>query len=366
VTSWEDFENQVREAAAHKAAASSASSNGGPNFSLKQLDAKRMRPTRWLFDLRIAVGSLTGLVGVGGAGKGTTVAWVIAQLTKGWLPGEFRGTPVSAIIVGDEDDIDEVWTPRIVAAGGDEKLVHQLQYDSGRSFQAVRDIDRLDELAMEVGARFIYLDQVLDHFASDTSSHTALDVRQTLDPLKMFARRREVSVAYTQHPNKMGGARAARDFTGGSGQFVDVPRNMLVLGYHPDHEDLRVLARAKGNIGQVPPALTFRIDSSFAVNPETKVAVEVGVVTDMELDHELHSDEVLRHPPKPQEEPKGSVIERVFRIVGSDDGWHSRQQAVNACLNEGVSKSAFDHEFKELDFIDREMRGREVWWKLKS
>jgi AAA domain len=244
-TSWEDFEAQVRAAAGERAAAGVAASNGRPSFSTRQLDRNQMRAPRWAYEGYIPLGTLTGLTGAGGVGKGTFMSLLIARLTKGELPGSFQGEPIPVLIVGDEDDLDETWAPRIVACGGDETLVHAIQYDDGRPLQLIRDIDRLDELVVETGARFIYLDQVLDHLGGDLSSYNPSDVRALLHPAKNLARKRDSAVLFTCHPNKLSGQRSTRDLTGGSGQFVDVARSALVLGFHPEREDMRCARKRK-------------------------------------------------------------------------------------------------------------------------
>jgi hypothetical protein len=164
-----------------------------------------MRSPRWAWEGYILAGSLNGLVGPGGAGKGTFMAWMIARLTRGELPGSLKGTPATVLVIGDEDAPDEIWTPRIVAAGGDERRVHVLEYDSGAPLSLVRDIGRLEEIIRELGAELVYFDQVLDHFSADDNSHVAKDVRLVLGPIKNLARRLEIAAVYTTPPNKWAG-----------------------------------------------------------------------------------------------------------------------------------------------------------------
>ncbi len=46
-------------------------------------------------------------------------AWVIRGLTLGELDGEFTGEPREALIVATEDGREDVWKPRLQAAGAD-------------------------------------------------------------------------------------------------------------------------------------------------------------------------------------------------------------------------------------------------------
>jgi hypothetical protein len=323
-----------------------------------------MRSPRWAWEGYILAGSLNGLVGPGGAGKGTFMAWMIARLTRGELPGSLKGTPATVLVIGDEDAPDEIWTPRIVAAGGDERRVHVLEYDSGAPLSLVRDIGRLEEIIRELGAELVYFDQVLDHFSADDNSHVAKDVRLVLGPIKNLARRLEIAAVYTTHPNKLGGTRSTRDRVGGSGQFVDLPRSMLGLGWHHERDGWRAVARGKGNVGRVPPALAFTIEPGFARNPKTGEVIEVGMVGEIEEDRELLAEDILPHPPREKKEPKVDVVERVMREIGADGEWHTRREAEDACIREGTSAGTFANRFSRLEFIKTEKRGRDAWWRL--
>lgn len=161
------------------------------------------------------------------------------------------------LVVGDEDDIDSVWTPRIVAAGGDESHVFGLKYSSGVPIDLVRDIALLEKFVREHEIQVIYFDQILDHLGADLNAQNQKDVRIGLAPVRSLARRLDIAVVYTAHPNKMSGARSLRERAGGSGQFTDLPRSGLLVGYHPELTHVRVVARGKGNVGAVPRAIAF-------------------------------------------------------------------------------------------------------------
>jgi AAA domain len=63
----------------------------------------RPRPVRWLWDGRIPVGEITLTPGHGGIGKSTFHAWLIAQVTRGTLPGSCLGGPRPCLIAASED-----------------------------------------------------------------------------------------------------------------------------------------------------------------------------------------------------------------------------------------------------------------------
>jgi AAA domain len=143
-----------------------------------------MRATRWAWEGYLPLGKVSSLVGVGGAGKGTFMAWTIAYLSRGGLPGEFKEKPATTLIIGDEDSTEEIWIPRIIGAGGDVSRVFTVDYEDGMPLQAVRDTSWLEEQVRELDVNVIYFDQILDNFAPDSSTHVAGDVRQTFSPLR--------------------------------------------------------------------------------------------------------------------------------------------------------------------------------------
>jgi len=234
------------------------------------------------------------------------------------------------------------------------------------SLNFVRHAKHLEEIIVEGAFQVVYFDQVLDHLDSALNSHTQHDVRAALAPLRSIARRREVCVIYTMHPNKIGGQASVRDRSGGSGQFTDLTRSALFLGYHPDREGWRAVARGKGNAGVVPPALTFRIEGTFAVNPKTRDVVETAKVVDLEEDPHLRADEILPHEPRRGEETAADKLNRIAQTVGADGEWHARKELADACAAEGVQGSTFTHGFLDLTTIVREThRGRESQWRIK-
>ncbi len=341
-----------------------AATTGSPRFSVRQLRADDIRAPRWAFDNWFLVGALNGLVGVGGAGKGTLMAYLVAHWTQGTLPGHLEGKPANVLIVGDEDSTSEVWAPRILAAGGDLARVYVLAYDDGAALDLVRDIGVLEGYVTEHDIQVVYVDQVLDHLGADLNAHAQKDVRRGLAPVRSLARRLERTVSFTAHPNKMGGAISLRDRAGGSGQFTDLPRSAMVLGWHPDRDGYRALARGKGNVGRVPAALVFRIDTAFVTNPKSGEVVDVPVVADLQPEEGLAAEDVSPHPPRQKSPTAQFVFERVMFELGADRGAHSRVEAEDACVDAGVGRDAFREAFRRADFIDKSKKGREVWWKL--
>jgi AAA domain len=335
-------------------------------ISLRWWREEDIRPVRWAWEGRIPVGSLSSLTADGGMGKGTVAAWTAARLTRGELPGDHFGKPITVFVIGThEDGIGDTWVPRVKAAGGDVTRIASLETEFGREIDLVRDARRIEALVRAHGFGCGYLDQVLDHFSPASNSHTQQDVRRTVQPIQALARGLEIGVMFTAHPSlASAGPRGIRE--GGSVQFGNVVRSALVIGWHPEVADVRVLVRRKGNAGPVPPGLTFTIEPASVVNPVTGELVRVGTIADLGEDPNLRSEDVRFTPPQEPGESKGDVMEHVLRELGADGERRGRREAQQTCERAGVSRATFDREWPPA-FVETEREGREVqWWIPKE
>jgi hypothetical protein len=354
----DDWKERVR------AAAAAAQNGHRPPLGDRPIQFSSMRSTEWCWRNRIPLRHASAVVGAGGTGKGTLLSWVIARLTKGELDGEFAGTPVHCAIVGEEDDAHEQWAPRIAAHGGDDAYLHQ----PDREVDVSLDREALRDYVREHDIRFMYLDAILDNLGRDTNANQQKDVRQDLRNVRVVAREEGIAITYALHPNKSGAA-GLRARAGGSGQFTDVPRSALILGYHPEDEGCRVLARGKGNVGRIPPALVFRIEETLVLNQATNETVTTSWVVDMREDDGITAEDVLESI-KRHREDSAEEVARLVRTLGHDGTWRRRKQALQYCLAAGVKKGTFEVRWSELvasgelEIRTDEEDRRHTWWRL--
>src|ERR1035441_5924558 len=83
---------------------------------------------RWAWDNWMPVGYLALVTGVSSLGKSIFACWLISELTRGHLDGEFRGKPTKVLLVANEDGLGDMWGPRLTAAGADLQYVEYLRY----------------------------------------------------------------------------------------------------------------------------------------------------------------------------------------------------------------------------------------------
>ncbi len=215
------------------------------------------RSIRWAWSGRLARGYLAVWTGVEGLGKSVFAAWVIARLTRGELEGQWRGAPITCLVVAGEDGIADTWRPRLELAGADLDRVGFLNLDELGPDWNLRDgIEQLRAAVREVDAQLIYIDAALDHMPNPKAGegvNSATFVRAALGPLKRLARDHDIPVLFSMHPPK-GKSADYRDLVQASQAFSAIPRIGLLFAYHPDDpEDAedrrRVLLRGKGNLG---------------------------------------------------------------------------------------------------------------------
>jgi Bifunctional DNA primase/polymerase, N-terminal/Primase C terminal 1 (PriCT-1)/AAA domain len=340
-----------------------ANEDSRPRFALRQLRESDIAAAEYVWKGRIRRGALSALVGDGGIGKGLTKAWVNARLTRGELEGCYEGQETLVLVIGTTEDSYGDISSRVKAAGGDVSRIYALEAELGHGFEVDRDLAALERLVRAEGFGAVDVEQILDTFSTDSNSHHPQDVRRMLVPLQDLAQRLNVGVYFTAHPSFSSATRGVR--AAGSVQFGNVVRSELALGWHPELTDYRLLCRRKGNADKHPPGFVFTVESTTVVNPETGEVVPVGVLSNPVEDPELRWEDVQFAPPREMGETKGDVMERVLRDIGADHEWHSRREAEDACVQEGMSVGTFANKFSRLDFIETEKRGRDNWWRLK-
>jgi hypothetical protein len=195
-----------------------------------------------------------------------------------------------------------------------------------------------------------------------------MDVRLGLAPFRSLSRRLEIVASYSLHSIKSGTPGPIRQLTGGSGQWTDLARAAIFVGYHPERDGFQAAVRGKANVGALPPAMVFKIGTRPVANPKTGEVIEPTVLVDLQEDHKLRPEEVLPYPAKEREEPKRDVIVRVLEAIGADGKEHERQEAADECRELGVSHASFEREFpSQLGWlVETRREGRKTLWRLKT
>lgn len=321
-------------------------------LEVRTADLGRSQPPRWAWEHRIVLGYLNLVLGNEGIGKGTFAAWVIAQWTRGNLPGDLRGVPTAVGIIGDEDSFDGVWTPRLHAAGADLERVHIIERAAGDVVDVKADRAELSAAITAHGITVLYADQILDNLGSIDDWRNK-QVRDALQPLRALARELDVAVIGSLHPNKR--ADSFRQLVSGSSAFNAVSRSSLLLAEHPDDESRRVLVRGKGNLAAAAPGIEFTIaNHTFTANGHT---FHVPKAQDFKTSELVVQDLVGDSTQRVEHSKVADAVDLLHALLPHDDEWHPARAIYEACAAEGIEEHTVKRAKRRLSLEHRRESG---------
>ena len=241
-------------------------SGAGRSLTLTSAATIRPRPVFWLWEDRIALGTLSLLAGREGLGKSTLGYALAARVTRGELRGEYLTTPRSVIVAATEDSWEHTIVPRLIAAGADLERVYRVDVVTDMGIHVglslPRDLLDLERNAVQVGAALLLLDPLMSRLGS-LDTHRDAEVRQALEPLVALADRARMSVLGLIHHNKSGSADPLQ-LVMGSKAFTAVARSVHTVVPDPEDESerRRLFGTPKNNLGRTDLAtLSFTIVS---------------------------------------------------------------------------------------------------------
>lgn len=320
-------------------------------LTTRAADLSASKPPRWAWQDRIVLGALNLIVGNEGTGKGTLACGLIAQLTRGELEGDLYGKPATVGIIGDEDDFQDTWTPRLHAAGADLDRVQNIERGDGGLVELAADQSHLAKIVGAHDIKLLYLDALIDTLGAATDDWRTKQVREALAPARQIARENGCAVLGSLHPNKSGGT--FRQLVSGSVAFNAVSRSSLFLAAHPDDADRRVLVRGKGNLSAAPLAVEFVINSHrFDANGHT---FNVPVADDFSLSM-LTADDLLRAPDSPP--PAGAARTDARELIAGwldDEAWQPAARILADCKRAGIHERAARRAADDLG-VEKEKR----------
>jgi Bifunctional DNA primase/polymerase, N-terminal/AAA domain len=232
------------------------------------------RPVRWLWEARVPIGELTVTPGRGDIGKSTFHAWLIAELTRGRLPGVYLGTPRACVIATTEESWERTVVPRLMAADADLRLVQRADVvvtETGEDTVLVlpRDVDGLAAAMGGIGAVLLSVDPLISGIDGRLDTHRDREVRSALEPLRRrLAEPLGAVVLGNAHFGK--GRGDALSLIMGSVAFSNVPRAALAFARDDQAEDGScVITQAKNNLGRTDlPSLRYRIEAAYVDTDE--------------------------------------------------------------------------------------------------
>ena len=248
-----------------KHAESGAASDGAARrVLLTPASQIKVRRVWWLWEHRLAVGTLALLAGREGLGKSILAYTIGAMITRGELPGEHLGTSRAVLVAATEDSWSQTIVPRLIAAGADLTRVFKtevLDADVHRQLDLPVDLARVQDAVEQTGAVLLILDPLLSRLSDKLDTHKDAEVRTALEPMVAMAERMDFSVLGLIHHNKSGSSDPLQ-LVMASKAFTAVARSVHTVMTDPNDETerRRLYGTPKNNLGRDDlPVLSFTI-----------------------------------------------------------------------------------------------------------
>lgn len=214
------------------------------------------------------MGALALLTGSEGLGKTALGLALVAQLTRGELPGDLHGTPVKVALLTPEDDAGATIRKRLDAAGADVTRVFDMQMKkdtTARGFCLPGDTDVIARALIESGARFVFADPLASMLDPSKNSWKDTDVRDALEPIIAVCAEHEITLLGSLHTNKSNSTDVRQRGMGSAG-WRQVARAQLLVGLDPDDPEgaeggARCVALTKHNLGRWQPTRRFELQT---------------------------------------------------------------------------------------------------------
>lgn len=228
----------------------------------------------WLWPGRVPIGKLTILMGDPGLGKTMLSLHIASAVTRGAAFPDGPEAPLgNVVILTAEDGLADTIRPRLDTAHADVTRVYAVEAvresDAAgeRTFSLMRDVEILEEIVRETGAKLVIIDP-LDAYLGGVDTHRNAEVRGTLAPLAKMLERTGAAGLMVHHLNK-GTSQNALYRAGGSLGFVAAARSVVGVAPDPDTPGRSLLLTVKLNIAAKPMGLGYRItDGGIAWDSE--------------------------------------------------------------------------------------------------
>ena len=326
--------------------------------AIKAADVK-LRRIEWLWDPFVPLGKLSLVAGRAGIGKGTFLAFLAAQLSRGELDGALTDRPASTLFICGEDGFEDTIAPRCLAAGADLDRVFHLRprLPHGDPFElADSDLAELRQLVDQHGIALVILDPLVDVIPDAVDEWRQREMRQMFRPLSVLADEEQIAVAAVMHFSKRQEGTFS-DRISGSHASNDFARSALLIAHDPADEDekspWRTLTTQKANLTAAPSALRFKLASSVVMSHDG-LAIQVPVVRDLKPAKDVSNDAVVHASSNGTTTLTKATA--LLRELLADNRWHE-QRDVQRIVAKASSEATAKRAIKGLEVESRNVDG---------
>lgn len=364
-----------------------SSSAALPLFDIVRTDTVEPKRVKYAWGGRIPLGALTLMPGEEGIGKSTIGANLISATTRGALPGEFYGTPRNVFVLAIEDGLDDVWVPRLQAAGADMSrvfVVRARMTEGGEPALAVTVPDDLAALAEEMAPHdpaLVWIDALVTTLPDDVNSISYKDIAKTIWTLGQWAAKHDLAVVAPWHLNKATGTDTAIRMMD-SRAFRTASRSVLLVVPDPEappNTTRGIIALDKTNASAMDvPALRYEVVAApYSVSetsPEGWVSVVRSTTGVVNWLGKVEGDgrAIARAALSPQIAVENDAVQWLRAFLAG--GEQPRMDVVAAAEEDGYSEPAMKRAARTLGVVSRHEGGQDeqgnprrfAVWSLQS
>jgi hypothetical protein len=225
------------------------------------------RSVAWLWQDRLALGSLAVLSGEPGSGKTWVALAIAAALSKGDEPGETASNsspaqaPCSTLYLSPHRSGSELIRSRFLRLSGDPArlfLLHTHASAGDPQASRLQQMSVLENAIQSTRARLLIIDPLHSYLAAG-SRHRAHETARLFDELAHLAEKHSCSILLIRHLRRRG-----RGAT--SVELSAAVHTEFLVGSSPDARDFSAIVPIKSNLG--PPAQSL----GYLIAPEGELA----------------------------------------------------------------------------------------------
>ena len=221
------------------------------------------RSVEWLWQDRLAVGSLAMIAGDPGSGKTWVALAIAAALSRGQIPAEVNQTtpssgearqPCTILYASTHNLGAEIIRPRFLSLDGDPaRLVLFRGVSSSGSLAPLGlwDTAILEDALQRTGARLLIIDPLHSYLAAD-DRHRAHAAARLFDNLAQLADKHRCCILLVRHLRRRGRSSPVVELSG-------AVRTEFLVGSNPDAPASPALVQTKSNLGPLAPSLGYRL-----------------------------------------------------------------------------------------------------------
>ena len=219
------------------------------------------RPIDWLWQDRLACGTLAMLSGDPGSGKTWVALAIAAALSRGRVPSTNHTLqPCTVLYASAANGAAELIRPRFAQLDGDPARLILLRGVLTASAQpaslSLRDTPMLEDALHRTQARLLIIDS-LHSYLWALDRHRANDSARAFDSLARLAEKHRCCILLVRHLRKRG-----RGLT--SIELSAAVRTEFIAGSSPDAPTRPALVQVKSNLGCLAGSLGYLIDNTGA------------------------------------------------------------------------------------------------------